>query len=68
MIEIEDAVLLWRFKRGSQDALRYIYEKYRCDLVTVAVNLLGDTNSAEDVARPRNSGRGASIFNKAVIE
>jgi RNA polymerase sigma-70 factor (ECF subfamily) len=51
MIEIEDAVLLWRFKRGSQDALRYIYEKYRCDLVTVAVNLLGDTNSAEDVVQ-----------------
>ena len=48
---IEDIVLLWKYKRGSKDALRHIYEKYRSDLLTLAVNLLGDTNSAEDVVQ-----------------
>ena len=48
---IEDTVLLWKCKRGSRDALRRIYEKYRCDLLTLAVNLLGDPNSAEDVVQ-----------------
>lgn len=48
---IEDTVLLWKIKRGSKDALRRIYEKYRRDLLTLAVNLLGDTNSAEDVVQ-----------------
>lgn len=48
---IEDAVLLWKYKRGSKDALRRIYEKYRSDLLTIAVNLLGNTNSAEDIVQ-----------------
>jgi RNA polymerase sigma-70 factor (ECF subfamily) len=48
---IKDNVLLWKYKRGSKDALRRIYEKYRSDLLTLAVNLLGDTNSAEDIVQ-----------------
>ncbi|MFC1765816.1 RNA polymerase sigma factor [Planctomycetota bacterium] len=48
---IEDSVLLWKYKRGSKEALCRLYEKYRSDLLTVAVNLLGDTNSAEDVVQ-----------------
>ena len=48
---IEDAVLLWKYKHGSKGALRHIYEKYRSDLLTIAVNLLGDTNSGEDVVQ-----------------
>ena len=48
---IEDTVLLWKYKRGSKDALHRIYEKYRSDLLTLAVNLLCDTNSAEDVVQ-----------------
>ena len=48
---IDDTVLLWKYKHGSKDALRRIYEKYRSDLLTLAVNLLGDTNSAEDVVQ-----------------
>jgi RNA polymerase sigma-70 factor (ECF subfamily) len=48
---IEDTVLLWKYKRGSKDALRRIYEKYRSDLLTIAVNLLGNTNSAEDIVQ-----------------
>jgi len=48
---IEDRVLLWKYKHGSKDALRRIYEKYRSNLLTLAVNLLGDANSAEDVVQ-----------------
>ena len=48
---IEDTVLLWKYRHGRKDALRRIYEKYRSDLLTLAVNLLCDTNSAEDVVQ-----------------
>jgi len=48
---LEDRLLLWRFKRGSKDAFRLIYEKYAADLLTFAANLLGDTNSAEDAVQ-----------------
>lgn len=46
---IEDEVLKWRFKHGSRDALRRIYEKYRDYLLTLAIALLNDVNAAEDV-------------------
>jgi len=46
---IEDAVLIWRLKSGSKDALRRIYEKYKGDLLKLAVLLGNDVNSAEDV-------------------
>ncbi len=46
---IEDEVLKWRFKHGSRDALRRIYEKYRDYLLTLAIALLNDVNTAEDV-------------------
>jgi hypothetical protein len=29
---LEDRLLLWRFKSGSRDAFRAIYEKYAGDL------------------------------------
>jgi len=48
---LEDTVLLWKFKRGSSDALRRIYQKYRRDLLTLAINFLGDVNGAEDVVQ-----------------
>ena len=48
---LEDTVLLWKFKRGSRDALHRIYEKYRRDLLTLAINFLGDVNGAEDVVQ-----------------
>lgn len=48
---IEDTILLWRYRRGDEDALRQIYEKYRSDLLTLAANLLGDTSMAEDVVQ-----------------
>lgn len=48
---MEDRLLIWKFKRGSQDALRRIYEKYRHDLLKLAISLAGDVNAAEDVVQ-----------------
>ena len=46
---IEDELLKWRFKRGSKEALRRIYEKYLNHLLTLAMALLNDAGRAEDV-------------------
>ena len=46
---LEDRLLLKRFKDGSTDALRCIYEKYETYLLTLATAFLGDANAAEDV-------------------
>jgi len=48
---VEDKLLIWRFKRGNTEALRRIYEKYKNDLLKLAVVLLNDTNTAEDVVQ-----------------
>jgi len=45
---LEDTVLIWRFKRGSREALCRIYEKYRTDLLRLAAMLLRDKGDAED--------------------
>jgi len=44
---IEDELLKWRFKHGSKDALRRIYEKYLNHLLTLAMALLNDAGRAE---------------------
>lgn len=46
---LEDKILLWKFKRGSSEALERIYEKYEIYLITVATGLLNNTHAAEDV-------------------
>jgi len=46
---LEDTVLIWRFKRGSREALCRIYEKYRTDLLRLAALLLSNKGDAEDV-------------------
>ncbi|MHC4482504.1 MAG: RNA polymerase sigma factor [Planctomycetota bacterium] len=46
---IEDELLKWRFKCGSKEALCRIYEKYQDFLLTLAIALLNDVNTAEDV-------------------
>jgi RNA polymerase sigma factor (sigma-70 family) len=46
---IEDEILKWQFKQGNSEALRRIYEKYQDYLLTVAISLLNDVNTAEDV-------------------
>jgi RNA polymerase sigma-70 factor (ECF subfamily) len=46
---MEDKLLVLRCKRGSKDALGRIYDKYKTDLFVLAMALLNDTSSAEDV-------------------
>ena len=46
---LEDKLLLWKFKRGSSEALERIYDKYETYLITVATALLNNTHTAEDV-------------------
>lgn len=48
MLRSEDRLLLRQLQHGSRDALRRIYEKYRIELFTIAVSLLGDRDLAED--------------------
>ncbi len=46
---LEDKLLLWKFKRGSSEALERIYDKYETYLITIATALLNNTHAAEDV-------------------
>jgi len=46
---LEDKLLIWKFKCGSNESLCRIYQKYGDYLLTLATTLLGDVNSAEDV-------------------
>ena len=46
---IDEKILVWKFNRGSKDALRRIYEKYKDDLLGLAITLLRDRSLAEDV-------------------
>ena len=46
---IEDELLKLRFRRGSRAALCRIYEKYLNYLLTLAMGLLNDMGTAEDV-------------------
>jgi len=45
---LDDNLLIWRFKHGSDDALRRIYEKYKNDLLALAVSLSNDVGVGED--------------------
>ena len=46
---LEDRLLVWKFKHGSKDAFCRIYEKYRDDLLRLAISLLNEADIAEDV-------------------
>jgi RNA polymerase sigma-70 factor (ECF subfamily) len=46
---LEDKLLVLKCKRGSKEAMRRIYEKYKDYLLTVARALLNDKAAAEDV-------------------
>ena len=46
---MEDKLLVYRCKRGSQEALTRIYHKYKADLLLLAMALLHDGTAAEDV-------------------
>ena len=45
---LEDKLLVLKLKRGSEDALRRIYEKYKDDLHALAIALSNDRAAAED--------------------
>lgn len=48
-LTIDEKILVWRFNRGSKDALKMIYEKYKDDLLGLAITLLRDRSLAEDI-------------------
>jgi RNA polymerase sigma-70 factor (ECF subfamily) len=48
---LEDKLLILRFKRGDCDALRQIYDKYKGDLLKLAIFLTGDLCQSEDVVQ-----------------
>jgi len=47
----DDQLLKWKFKRGSDEALTLIYEKYLDSMLTLAIGLLNDAAAAEDVVQ-----------------
>ncbi len=47
----DDQLLKWKFKRGSDEALTRIYEKYLDSMLTLAMGLLHDAGAAEDVVQ-----------------
>jgi len=46
---LEEKLLIWKFNRGDREVLRWIYEKYKDDLLTLATALLYEKTEAEDV-------------------
>ncbi len=46
---MEDKLLVLKCKRGSRDALGHIYQKYKTDLLILAMALLNEKDAAEDV-------------------
>ncbi len=48
---LEDKLLVWKFKGGNWDALSRIYDKYREDLLRLAISLLNNISSAEDIGQ-----------------
>ena len=46
---IDEKILVWQFNRGSKEALQRLYEKYKDDLLGLAITLLRDRSLAEDV-------------------
>ncbi len=46
---VQDKLLILRFKRGSPDALRQIYDKHKVELLRLAVVLVGNVHTAEDI-------------------
>lgn len=45
---LEDKLLIWKLKNRNQEALRCIYEKYKNELLALAVTFCNDRTCAED--------------------
>ncbi len=50
-MQVEDRLLVWRLNRGDATALSRVYEKYRDDLLRLALSLLNNPATAEDVVQ-----------------
>jgi len=48
---LEDRIIVWRFNHGRPEVSHHVYDKYRTDLLTLAMALLGDLGAAEDVVQ-----------------
>ena len=48
---MEDKLLIWKFKRGSREALRRIYDKHHGHLLKLAIVLTGNPDIAEDIVQ-----------------
>ncbi|UCD51355.1 MAG: sigma-70 family RNA polymerase sigma factor [Phycisphaerales bacterium] len=48
---LEDRYLVWRLRQGRREALRRIYDRYKDDLLRLAVSLSNETTMAEDVVQ-----------------
>jgi len=48
---MEDKLLIWKFKQGSREALRRIYDKHHGHLLKLTVVLTGNVDTAEDVVQ-----------------
>jgi RNA polymerase sigma-70 factor (ECF subfamily) len=48
---MEDKLLIWKFKRGSREALRRIYDKYHNPMLKIAVVMTGNIDMAEDIVQ-----------------
>ena len=46
---VEDKLLILKFRQGSQEALRRIYDKYKVTMLKLALVLVGDVHTAEDI-------------------
>lgn len=46
---VNEKLLLWRVKRGDADAVRCVYDRYKHDMLGLAVALSGDRTTGEDV-------------------
>jgi RNA polymerase sigma factor (sigma-70 family) len=48
---LKDTLLIWKLRRGNVDALRRIYDKYKVDLLKLAIALTGDVCQSEDAVQ-----------------
>ena len=48
---VEDRLLIWKFKLGDRDDLRRLYEKYKNDLLKLALSLVNDVSTVKDVVQ-----------------
>jgi len=48
---LEEKLAVWRFRQGRVEGLRWIYDRYKADLLGLAVMLTGDVDRSEDAVQ-----------------